>query len=416
MRTPNGIRTRATAVKGRRPGPLDDEGLGSLRRHAVGVPQHTPTTNAAANGLANRHRRASRCARHGTVGRQRRSGKRGPHAIVERRRGAAGRRASPRRLCRLHDGSRRRHDAGISSVAMPLVHRPGDPPPPAGDPVTPAPAGSRAELPRGGRRSFPATDWWAMPALRAPRRSVGSASAASTTGRKELEKVAEGYARGRTPQPVFELIATVANSAPGSDGKYRTRGQRRDDPAVPRRRSPRQGDLLLLGVQPGRADFLPEVRAYEKWLREPDVGLALDPEWAVGSSAGARPGLRLDHRRRAGRASPATSRPSSTANDLPEKVLVFHQLAPAVVRDESSLARPSRRRAGQVGRRHRQPTAEARRPGASSPRRCRRRCTPASSCSTSRTRRGKSTLMTPGQVLALSRRPSTCCTSSRPRA
>ena len=27
MRTPNGIRTRATAVKGRRPRPLDDEGV-----------------------------------------------------------------------------------------------------------------------------------------------------------------------------------------------------------------------------------------------------------------------------------------------------------------------------------------------------------------------------------------------------
>ena len=30
MRTPNGIRTRATALKGRRPRPLDDGGLATL--------------------------------------------------------------------------------------------------------------------------------------------------------------------------------------------------------------------------------------------------------------------------------------------------------------------------------------------------------------------------------------------------
>ena len=33
IRTPNGIRTRATAVKGRRPRPLDDGGLTLLRLH-----------------------------------------------------------------------------------------------------------------------------------------------------------------------------------------------------------------------------------------------------------------------------------------------------------------------------------------------------------------------------------------------
>src|SRR5690606_15260422 len=34
-RTPNGIRTRATAVKGRRPRPLDDGGLRDARRPSV---------------------------------------------------------------------------------------------------------------------------------------------------------------------------------------------------------------------------------------------------------------------------------------------------------------------------------------------------------------------------------------------
>ena len=44
----------------------------------------------------------------------------------------------------------------------------------------------------------------------------------------------------------------------------------------------RHGMLLLLDIQPGRADFFDEAARLERWLREPDVGLALDPEWRVG--------------------------------------------------------------------------------------------------------------------------------------
>src|ERR671929_20630 len=31
----------------------------------------------------------------------------------------------------------------------------------------------------------------------------------------------------------------------------------------------------------GRSPFMREVRSYARWLREPDVGLALDPEWSM---------------------------------------------------------------------------------------------------------------------------------------
>ena len=41
--------------------------------------------------------------------------------------------------------------------------------------------------------------------------------------------------------------------------------------------------VLLLDVQAGRADFMDEVLRLEHWLREPDVGLALDPEWHVAA-------------------------------------------------------------------------------------------------------------------------------------
>jgi hypothetical protein len=46
--------------------------------------------------------------------------------------------------------------------------------------------------------------------------------------------------------------------------------------------------LLLLDIQPGRSSFVTEVGSYARWLREPDVGVALDPEWSI--RAGQRPG------------------------------------------------------------------------------------------------------------------------------
>ena len=84
----------------------------------------------------------------------------------------------------------------------------------------------------------------------------------------------------------FELIATVANADPGEDGMYRTR---QTDAVIRRylRAARRPKALLLLDIQPGHADFMDEVRRLDRWLREPDVGLALDPEW---HTPGAQPG------------------------------------------------------------------------------------------------------------------------------
>ena len=43
--------------------------------------------------------------------------------------------------------------------------------------------------------------------------------------------------------------------------------------------------LLLLNIQPGQSDFMTEIKRFEKYLKEPDVGIALDPD--------RRPTLRL---------------------------------------------------------------------------------------------------------------------------
>lgn len=40
--------------------------------------------------------------------------------------------------------------------------------------------------------------------------------------------------------------------------------------------------LLALDFQPGRSDFLSQVERYQQFLEQPDVGVALDPEWKMG--------------------------------------------------------------------------------------------------------------------------------------
>lgn len=151
----------------------------------------------------------------------------------------------------------------------------------------------------------------------------------------EMEKRAQPYAKGRTIMPILELITTVVHDTPGRDGLYRSRI---DDSVIKTHLAAarRHKAMLLLDIQPGRADFLDEVKAQEKWLTEPDVGLALDPEWAIGPDQvpgrvfGRTTGAELD----------GVSRWVSDLvekNDLPEKVIVYHQLRVDIVQKESGL-------------------------------------------------------------------------------
>jgi hypothetical protein len=151
----------------------------------------------------------------------------------------------------------------------------------------------------------------------------------------KLDRLSQVYAAGRTPLPVMELIAVVAKGSPGRDGMYRGR---LPDAAIQEyltvARKHRM--LLLLDIQPGRAKVLPEVKRLERWLKEPDVGLAFDPEWAVGP--GQVPG-RVFGRTTGAELDSVASYLSSLvrAGKLPEKVFVFHQLSPRIVSNERAL-------------------------------------------------------------------------------
>ena len=101
----------------------------------------------------------------------------------------------------------------------------------------------------------------------------------------------------------------------------------------------RHHDLLLIDIQPGRSTFMDEARALEPFLKEPDVGLALDPEWNMGRNG--VPGQVIGSVG-AGEINQVSSYLAGIVkdNELPQKLLVVHQFTPDMVRDKGKLPRP----------------------------------------------------------------------------
>ncbi len=200
-------------------------------------------------------------------------------------------------------------------------------------PTTTAPR--LAELPRGGRTLFP--EYRLVGYAGAPGSpALGRLGIGDLDDRLvELEKRARAFASGRKPQPVLELLTTIVQGSAGRDGKWRTR---LSDKVIQQHldAARRHKAILLLGIQPGRATFLEEVKAYDKWLQQPDVGLALDPEWAM--QPGQVPMRTFGHT--TGREiNDVTAWVGSLVarRQLPEKVVVVHELAPSIIRNEEVI-------------------------------------------------------------------------------
>lgn len=134
----------------------------------------------------------------------------------------------------------------------------------------------------------------------------------------------------RAARPTFDLIATLATRNPGAGGLHRRRlSAVRIAPYLVEAR--KRDGALLLDLQPGRSTFMREAKAYEALVREPEVGLALDPEWNVGRRG--RPGRGI------GSVSAAEVNRVSRwmqgiveRHDLPRKELVVHHFRASMVR------------------------------------------------------------------------------------
>ncbi len=199
-------------------------------------------------------------------------------------------------------------------------------------------ADKRPQLPGGGRRLLP--DKRVVAYYGAPQDEelgalgIGSPDAAAG----KLQEVADRYAeRGKAVLPALELIAVIANADPGDDGTYRSR----QEDAVIRRylRAARRHDMLLvLDIQPGRSDFFTETTRLEKWLKEPDVGLALDPEWRV--QEGEVPGQVIGSvDAREVNATSAWLAQLVDRHELPQKLFIVHQFTEGMVDDAQLKSR-----------------------------------------------------------------------------
>lgn len=214
----------------------------------------------------------------------------------------------------------------------------------ATSPVDPSPAATSAEppvsptptLPRGGRTLLPS------------RRIVAYYGAAGSPGMgvlgtgspdevwPRLAKAADRYARpGEPVLPAYELIAVIASRNPGKDGKYRRRvaGKAIDRYLAATRR---HDALLILDIQPGQGDFLTEAKRLAPWLAEPNVGLALDPEWRMAS--GERPGDVIGSvTAKEINAVSAWLSELTRRHRLPQKLLMVHQFTDHMVRHEDDV-------------------------------------------------------------------------------
>ena len=135
----------------------------------------------------------------------------------------------------------------------------------------------------------------------------------------------------------FHVITGVSQSDPTPDGTWLGRLSAEgiaEYVEVARER----GMLVFLDIQIGWSDPLTEVELLERFLREPFVHVALDPEFATRRQ-GIRPGLVI------GSISPPTEvnevqrylAALVQAEGLPPKILMVHQFTPRMLRDRGAV-------------------------------------------------------------------------------
>ncbi|MGH8962078.1 MAG: hypothetical protein ACRDWT_12975 [Jatrophihabitantaceae bacterium] len=227
---------------------------------------------------------------------------------------------------------------------------PGNPTPPARRVTTLPDRKARAELavpgvpepkiqlPRGGRTilgSYRLVAYYGGPDGRA----LGALGGASPERMAQVisKRAAQYAAYGRTVQPAMELIASVAQGSPGADQLY----SRTISPAAVQRYlsvAHRHRMLLILDFQPGRGDFLPQVRRFARFLADPSVSVALDPEWmmhgrqvpgqVIGWSSAASINRVQDYLSRLVR-----------SHALPDKLLMVHQFTVGMLPDRNRIGR-----------------------------------------------------------------------------
>jgi hypothetical protein len=156
-----------------------------------------------------------------------------------------------------------------------------------------------------------------------------------------LKKQADAYAASTHKRvvPAYELVTIIGQPQPGRDGRYRRRESYQViDRMLHAARA--AGFKLILDVQTGHSRVLDELSYLSRYLQEPDVYLALDPEFSMGD--GGVPGQRIGMMH------------ADEVNDainvleyvqdrykLPRKVLMVHQFTMAMLPDKDKIVNSS---------------------------------------------------------------------------
>lgn len=217
------------------------------------------------------------------------------------------------------------------------------PPPPVVEPnETPAAPDRPVPLPDGGTKVFGGNHFLVAYYGTGQTASMGvlGESDPDTMDARLHHAAAPFRRKGQPLRHVYELIVTIADGSPGPDGDY-SHDVPRDVVETYVRAAHRNHALLLLDLQPGRTGFLEVARRWEWALRDPWVGLALDPEWRMGPHQVPAHTVGQVGAREVNRTSRWLSRLTVRAG-LPQKLLVLHQFRVDMVQHIGDVVRRPR--------------------------------------------------------------------------
>lgn len=135
--------------------------------------------------------------------------------------------------------------------------------------------------------------------------------------------------------PAFEIIATIAAAQPGPHNLYTNYTDVAElqpyiDAVV------NDGGYAFLDLQPGRESLLAQAQHYEELLKQPNVGLALDPEWKLGPDE--KPLQQVGHVDAAEINEVADWLAELVReNNLPQKALMVHQFQHQMIRNREAV-------------------------------------------------------------------------------
>jgi len=154
-----------------------------------------------------------------------------------------------------------------------------------------------------------------------------------------LQRQADAYASFTNKKilPAYELIAVVAQGSPGTDGLWRKReGYDVIDSMLEQARA--HGFRLILDVQVGHSRVEDELEYLRPYLEQPDVYLALDPEFDMWP--GQTPGQQIGHMVSAEvNYAIGFLEKIVQSEALPAKVLIVHQFTLNMLPDKEKTGR-----------------------------------------------------------------------------